>query len=268
MSEVRAFVPANISCIFVIHNGKTNRTTGSTGVGFTINEGVKVVVSISNSEEIFFNGAKIDFPTLKSVLKSLTKKKIKVSISSKLPLGCGFGLSGASALGLACCLNDLLNLGKTKLSLAKIAHIAEVENRTGLGDVVNQYSKGFLLKTKPSYMFKVERLPLENIAVYCKAFSNISTKSVISDINQIEKINASGKKALEKIKNNKENISFSEIISISKQFAMESGLLKNEKVVKTISEIESLGGHGSMIMLGNAVFADIPFNGAAKYIIT
>jgi len=42
-------------------------------------------------------------------------------------------------------------------------------------------------------------------------------------------------------------------------------LLQNKDVLSAISKIESKGGHASMIMLGNSVFSDIPFEGASKF---
>lgn len=263
MKKTSTFAPANISCIFVIKKGKTPQTTGSTGVGFTINEGVTVEVLESKKTEIFFNGEKIDFPTVSSVIKFVTQKKLRVNIASKLPLGCGFGLSGASALATANAIDDLLNLKKTKLELAKVAHIAEVENGTGLGDVTNQYFKGFLLKTEPSFKFKSQNLNI-NSPVYCKVFSKLETKTIVSG-SDIEKINNAGEKAIAEIESRIKTIKFEQIIQISKRFALESGLLKDENVIKTIREIEQMGGNASMIMLGNAVFADIPFEGSSKY---
>ena len=105
-----------------------------------------------------------------------------------MPLGCGFGLSGASALAAAYALNSLLNLKKPKKELAFIAHVAEVENGTGLGDVVNQYFGGFLVKYDSSYKFKIKKMPINNKKVYCKYFSGISTKRVISN-NKLKLIN-------------------------------------------------------------------------------
>ena len=67
---------------------------------------------------------------------------VKVDLTSPLPLGCGFGLSGAASLATAYALNELLHLGKDMETLAMIAHVAEVENRTGLGDVCSQYHGG------------------------------------------------------------------------------------------------------------------------------
>ena len=289
--SAKAFAPGNISCIFQIHEDVDPAKMGSMGLGFTINKGVTVTVETQHlasvqlqKTEIFFNGEKIEFSTVEDVVKKVTKPipsggwdkglgshNVKVSLSSPLPLGGGFGLSGASALATAYAINDLFALKKTKLDLAKIAHIAEVENKTGLGDVTNQYFGGCLVKTVPSSEFKVQRIPLENTPVYCKFFSKLSTKSVLSDKESKEKINRAATEALEKVQSllqEKKKIAFSDIISLSKEFAENSGLLTDQQVTQTIQEIESRSGHASMIMLGNGVFSDIPFDGADEFFIT
>src|SRR3989344_7483678 len=98
MDSAKAFAPANISCVFKIYSHKNPRWMGSYGFGFTLNEGVVVEAKKSKRNEILFNNNPIDFPAVKSVMKKLTKQKIRIHIDTKLPLGCGFGLSGASAL--------------------------------------------------------------------------------------------------------------------------------------------------------------------------
>lgn len=271
-SSAKAFAPGNISCIFKIHEDTDPKKMGSYGLGFTVNEGVTVEVHLSEKNQTYFNNKKINFPTVKSVISKLTfgkNKKTTVNISSKLPLGCGFGLSGASALATAYALSSLLELKYNKLELAKIAHTAEVENKTGLGDVVNQYFGGFLLKLKPSSEFKVKKIPLENTPVYCKYFSKLSTKAILSDPKITETINKSAAETLQKAYNkiHPKFISgslFSDLISISKNFAHNSGLLKDKKIINTIKEIEAVGGHASMIMLGNAVFGNTPFHGSLE----
>lgn len=282
------FVPGNISCIFVICPDKNPSIVGSLGLGFTINKGVTVSVQRAEKKEIFWNGKSIDLPTVNWVVQHLAKEySVRVFLSSNLPLGCGFGLSGAAALATTYALNDLFNLKKTKLQLAKIVHIAEVENGTGLGDVVNEYYKGFLLKTVPSSEFKVQKIPITGIPVYYKYFSKLPTKDILADTKRFKQINAAGKKAIEEVQsllkyvidaNGMENNNwipdqvgddkvkevFAKIIGISKNFAEESGLLTDQRVKKTIKEIELRGGHASMILLGNAVFSDIPFEGAME----
>ena len=267
----QAFAPANISCIFKIYESKEPRWMGSYGVGFTLNEGVIAEVNKSKRNKILFNNHSINFPTVRNVVKKLTKEKIMVHIKSKLPLGCGFGLSGASALATAYATNRLLKLKKSNKELAIIAHIAEVENKTGLGDVVNQFYGGFCVKLRPSSHFIVKKIPLNGIDVYCKYFSKISTKSVIKNMKIRGRVStvadASLKKIRQLIKNNKK-IQFKDIIKISKDFSDGSGLLKDKKTRETIKYIEINDGNASMIMLGNAVFSDKPFEGAIRFKIT
>ena len=271
MNSSKAFAPANISCIFKIYYHRNPRWMGSYGVGFTLNEGVVVEAEKSKRNEIIFNNEPINFPTVRSAAKRLTNRNLKINIKSKLPLGCGFGLSGASALAAAYAVNKLLNLKKTKKELGIIAHTADAENRTGLGDVVNQFYGGFCLKLKPSSSFEIITIPLNNINVYCRYFSKISTKSVITDLRLRNKINNAADKSLKKIevliKNNK-NIRLKNVIKISKEFSVNSGLLKDRKTIETIKNIEKNSGNASMIMLGNAVFSDRIFKGALKFRIS
>ncbi len=267
----KSFAPANISCIFRIYWHKNPRWMGSYGVGFTLNEGVIVEVSKTKKNEVVFNNASVNFPTVSSVIKKLTKEKVRVYIKSKLPFGCGFGLSGASALATAYAINDLLGLKKTNKELAIIAHNAEVENKTGLGDVVNQFYGGFCVKLKPSSYFAVKKIPLNNIDAYCRYFSKISTKSIITNPKLKNEINNAADISLNKIQQlikNKKNTQFKDIIQISKEFAVNSGLLRDKKTMKTIKNIEKNNGNASMIMLGNAVFSDKKFEGALKFRIS
>jgi pantoate kinase len=265
MSETtKAFAPGNISCIFKIHEDRNPEKTGSSGLGFTLNTGVTIEAALSDENEVYFNNKSINLPTIKSVVKKLSPtQKVKINITSNLPLGSGFGISGASALAATYALNSLLDLKYTNTQLAKIAHISEVENRTGLGDVTNQYIGGFLLKLLPSSKFIAEKIPLDDITVYCKYFSQISTKEILSNEKIKQSINAAASEALEKIQEllakDHKAIKFSDLITVSRNFAQKSGLLTNKEVISTIKEIEKTDGHASMIMLGNAVFSDIPF---------
>ncbi|MBI2651263.1 hypothetical protein HYX01_02235 [Candidatus Woesearchaeota archaeon] len=277
MKDAKAFAPGNISCIFVIKKTKKPEKSGSLGLGFTVNKGVFVSVKkmdkSSDKNEVYLNNKKINFPTVNSAIEMLTDEKIKVNIKSELPLGCGFGISGASALAAAYSVNKLLKLKKSRKELALIAHIAEVKNMTGLGDVINQYYGGLLAKYKPSYMFKAERLSiknknLKNKKIYCKYFSGIDTKKIISDKSKEKQINNAGLYALKKIRElGISEINLKNLIKISKDFSLKSGLLKNKRVINLINGIESKNGNASMIMLGNSVFSDMPFKGGMELII-
>lgn len=269
---VNAFAPANISCIFKVLKNNNPEKSGSIGLGFTLNYGVIVEVSFSDKTEIFFNGKKINFPTVEYVISKLQFNScVRVLITSLLPIGCGFGLSGASALAVSLSLNKLFNLKKENLELAKIAHVAEVVNGTGLGDVVNQYFGGFVLKTITSADFKIRSLPLVGTPVYIKVFDKLNTKDIIFG-NDFNKINNAASMALDKVLkinfNTNSASNFAEIIDISLSFAKKSELLKNKKVIKEIEKIKSNNGNASMVMLGQAVFSDVNFKGATKYAIS
>lgn len=270
--SVKASAPGNISCIFKVYENEDPLKAGSSGLGFTVDKSVIVEVSPSPFSGIFFNGKKINIPTVRKVIDLMfeeAKTKIKVDITSELPLGCGFGLSGASALAASYAINELFDFGHSNLELAKIAHIAEVTNKTGMGDVTSQYFGGCIFKEKPSSEFEVIKIPLNETPVYCRFFSKLSTKSVLSSPEIKESVNIAAAEVLGKVAelikksgNDKTPVKFQDLVSLSYEFALKSGLLTHRGVISLINRIRRHGGEASMIMLGNAVFSSIPFEGA------
>ena len=267
MKQAKAFAPGNLSCVFKIIPHPEAAKMHSLGMGFTITEGVVVTVSQHSSQTtVQFNDSEIHFPTVISVVQKLTHQLVQVEIHSPLPLGCGFGLSGATSLATTYALNDLLELGKSEEELAMTAHVAEVENRTGLGDVCAQYHGGCLVKLKRGYPLAAERLPIPAQPIYYRYFSSIQTKTILESAERRERINRAADetlRALEKLTKS-ESVDFNACIRLSKQFSLNSGLLEDTRVQETIREIEEAGGVASMIMLGNAVFSTYPFEGATE----
>jgi pantoate kinase len=267
MTQAKAFAPGNLSCVFKIIPHPEPTQMHSLGMGFTITEGVVVTVSQhSNEITVRFNDNEIHFPTVVSVIQKLTPQPIQVEIESPLPLGCGFGLSGAASLATTYALNALLALGKSEEELAMTAHVAEVENRTGLGDVCAQYHGGCLVKLKRGYPLAAERLPIPAQPIYYRYFSSIQTKTILENAERRERINRAADEtlqALEKLTKS-DAVDFNACIQLSKQFSLNSGLLEDSRVKETISGIEKAGGVASMIMLGNAVFSTQPFEGATE----
>ncbi len=271
MKQSKAFAPANISCIFKIHENNDPRWAGSYGLGFTLDEGVIVSAKKSKKTVILFNKKKINFPAVEYAIKNLTGKDLTIDISTKLPLGCGFGLSGASALAASYAINELFDLERSQKNLAVIAHTADSASKTGLGDVVNQYYGGCCLKLKPSSYFEIVRIRLDTNQVHCRHFSGIDTKSIITNDRTIEKINKAATTALSQLKAmslREKIIKLEDIISISKEFSVMSGLLRDKKVMSALNKIERNNAKGSMIMLGNSVFCNKPFEGSNSYMIS
>ena len=267
MTQAKAFAPGNLSCVFKIIPHPEPTKMHSLGMGFTITEGVVVTVSQHSSQTtVRFNSSEIHFPTVVSVVQKLTRLPMKVEIDSPLPLGCGFGLSGAASLATTYALNDLLRLGTSEEELAMIAHVAEVENRTGLGDVCAQYHGGCLVKLKRGYPLAAERLPIPAQPIYYRYFSSIQTKTILESVERRERINRAADETLQALGTlaKSEAVDFDACIRLSKQFSLNSGLLEDTRVKETISQIEEVGGVASMIMLGNAVFSTHPFEGATE----
>lgn len=265
---IRAFAPANISFVFKIHDDLDPQKAGSFGVGATLNRGATVTVTKSDKILVSYNGEHLDFPAVSSVITALTAIPVSVAIESPFSLGSGFGMSGASALATAYALNELLQLQKTKKELAVIAHTADVVNKSGLGDVANQYFGGCLLKVQPSSDFVVEKLPFINCKVYCQSIRKLATASVLTNKAIRTALDKAANETLAQIKQKKDSLSFGDLISLAKQFAISSTLLQDNEVKQKIEAIEQEGGKATMIMLGNGLVSTIPFEGATEYTIS
>lgn len=274
----RAYAPGNISCVFKVIPHRDPTRMHSLGMGFTVTEGVEVTVSDCSETVVLFNGEDITFPTVRAVVNRLIQGTrvagIRVDLTSPLPLGCGFGLSGAAALATGYALNELLHLRKDTESLAMIAHVAEVENRTGLGDVCSQYHGGYLVKLKEGAPLVADRLPIAEQPIYYRYFGPIQTSEVLGNKEQTLRINCAADTALStlrtltrsRVANSGQGSTelFNACFAVSKQFSVESGLLRDARVINTIAQIEAEGGVASMIMLGNGVFSTYPFAGAEE----
>ena len=277
----RAFAPANASLIFQTYPGKIPSERGSLGVGFTIDRGViaeaalidrsidrSIDTSIDTStapsspfeSTIHVAGQAWEFPTVRSVLDQLNAPPVALRIEADFPFGCGFGMSGASALAVAFAVNDLCDLDYTAFELAQIAHMAEVFSSTGLGDVGGQFNGGLMVKTKPGYPLRVERLPIPTSPLYIRIFGPIETKSVIDSPERLEEINRAGGIAMQDIQDSP-GINLDRLIKIACDFAASSGLMQSDKVRQVVKDVEARGGQATMIMLGEAVVSTIPFPG-------
>ncbi|HJP32247.1 MAG TPA: sugar kinase [Candidatus Latescibacteria bacterium] len=262
----RAFAPGNISGVFKVIPDDDPAKMHSLGLGFTVREGATVTLSLAHSPSVTFNGEAIEFPTVNNVLKGLAPEAVlSVRIETPLPLSSGFGLSGASSLAAAFAANDLLSLGHDRAALATAAHVAEVQNLTGLGDVCAQYHGGCLVKLVAGDPLAAEAMPVEvDVPIHYQYFSAIRTRDILSDPERRARINAAADAALEELGQMKRQsvLELGDPIRVSRRFAEDSGLLGHDGVRAAIDEVDGAGGVASMIMLGNAVFSTVPFTGS------
>lgn len=253
---VRAFAPAHITGFFEIHPHDDPRRMGSTGCGIVLDRGVETSVLIDESIDhttVKLNGSIVQKGTIHTVAEMLTDAPVMVESTANVPIGCGFGASGAGALGAAYALNRALSLDLTTEQLTETAHVAEVKNGSGLGDVIGQAHGGIVIRTRAGAppFGKVNRIPASDYKVLCIVLGEIPTKSVLEDTRAVRQINSAGKDALKSLLKAPTVENF---MMQSRDFAVKTGLV-SECALDIIETVESAGGMASQAMLGDTVFA-------------
>ncbi|MFB5647943.1 MAG: GHMP kinase, partial [Candidatus Nitrosomaritimum aestuariumsis] len=149
--EAKAFCPAHVTGFFKAHfeNKGVPEKFGSMGAGFSIKEGVttKVIISSKDKEDsnckISTEGFQSDKTDVSEfVLNEFLKigdfkdKFFNIEHEISIPVGYGLGSSSAVALSLSFALDQALDTKLDKNTIGQIAHNAEVNCKTGLGDVL------------------------------------------------------------------------------------------------------------------------------------
>jgi pantoate kinase len=266
MDFATAFAPANISLIFETYDATPPQGRGSLGVGITLTEGATVRISRAARQrhEILVAGEPWDFPTVRTVLEALSSVPLRAEIEAAWPFGCGFGMSGASALAAAFAVNQMLSLNRGRMELGMIAHHAEVENSTGLGDVGGQFNGGIMIKRRKFEPLAVEQLPVPPQPLHVRVFGPIHTPDVINSREKLEHINRAGHSALAEITSAGDSLTMRELLVISRRFSEDSGLLQSPRLRESIATAEAAGHTASMIMLGEAAVSTGPFPGSRQ----
>ncbi len=240
---MKVFCPSSITCFFSPVLSDDPKRSGSIGVGIALKPGL--VVSVwRGRREVRLNGREVRVPTVDTVMDALGFDG-RVEFETDLPLGCGFGVSGAMALGLSTALTGC------RFKAADIAHEAEVLNGTGLGDVTTQCYGGVVARINaatPSAC-KVETY-LWDLTLDVVVFGPLPTGEVLRDFRGIEGV---GRECLKEFLRNP---SVENLFKQSKRFSEETGLIDvDERIRDAVEAVESEGGMASMVMLGKAVFA-------------
>jgi pantoate kinase len=257
---MKAFAPAHITGFFVIHDEDDPLKTGSCGAGLSLDDGAVTEVTSSDRTEIFLNGRPGEATTTMSVIRMLTDRPARVETRLSIPVGGGLGASAAGAVSTALALNGHLGLNKTMNGLLYAAHVAEVTNGTGLGDVSGMSSGGVEIRLKPGVPFVIDRIPVPPMFIYYVHFGPVSTKSVLSDAREKALINDAGRRCLKSLM---EKPTFAGFMRLSRSFAVETGLI-SPRALDAVEAVESHGGMASMAMLGDTVFSTVP-DGLAEF---
>lgn len=268
MIKAKAFAPGHVTGFFEIQDGnKDPLKKGSRGAGVNLSLGAisEVIIENGSSVLININGKRADAPvTLKTIALLLSycrpkpKMKIVVNTRLQLPIGQGFGMSGAGALSSSIALSHLLrnNLGITLTDndIIVAAHCAEVFCRTGLGDVVGQSTGGWELRMKeglPPYG-KIRKLKfnIKDKLVIAVLGREILTKDILTNPKLRKIISFYGKT---NIKDYMIAPSLKAFFRLSNDFSRQTGLATTQ-VLKAIEDARPYG-MVAQSMLGNSVVA-------------
>lgn len=149
MQEVTVRVPLHVSGFWVPYYGPTPTLTGSVGVGLTLKPYLTARTTDAN-DTVSLNNTKIQGKLKNSIVRLTGVERFGVVAEAPAGLGEGFGLSAALAIAMAISA-QLASQRELRLKEAlRHAHIAEVENLTGLGDVIAEaLGGGLVVRVKP-----------------------------------------------------------------------------------------------------------------------
>jgi pantoate kinase len=192
--EAHAFVPGHITGFFTVDRGEDPIQTGSRGGGLALSDGVAVTVSRGAETAVTLNGEAIQVEAVERVLDAL-RTTATVTAETPLPLGSGFGVSGGLALGTALAANAVFGHGLSYNELVTIAHGAEVQAGSGLGDVVAQARGGVPLRLEPGgpEFNYLDAIPARSRIEYM-TLGELSTADVVGG--DTDTLTAAGERAL------------------------------------------------------------------------
>ncbi|TXT66510.1 MAG: Pantoate kinase [Promethearchaeota archaeon] len=244
---------------------------GSRGAGLSLSAMGRTTIALQRESgldesvcTIFINGVQLDERAettsyIFNYLKPQINPPLKVQIrhNFELPVGCGYGASGSGALGAVYGLNKALKLELSSFECGRIAHIAEVINKTGLGTICGLLGSGLCVLKEGGYPCVYEKIPVPpNLKVICTTFGDIHTKSVLSDRELNLKIKQIGADVLQKFIKNPHIGTF---LKYSIEFTEKTEILDILNLNTTKELINELNSQkiigASMNQLGRSVFA-------------
>ncbi len=259
--KAKVFVPGHISGFFQPFLHENPLRCGSRNCGPCTEAGVKTQVTLRKSEkrniEIEINGKRCEAKTSRWVAEKLLPEGWSATIEhlTEVPVGAGFGVSGAGALGVSIGLVRALGLKMRRSEIIANAHVAEVICRTGLGDVNAQSTGGLVIGVKPGAppYGKTRKMKLNgNFLIVCCTLGEIKTSSILREEEFIKRAKELGGDAMRRIL---ASPTISNFLQISRDFAERLGLMSKELREMCDMAVRKGALGASQAMLGKTVFA-------------
>lgn len=236
-----AWSPGSVTTVFVPRAD----AEGSLGVSFAVADGMTVTLEPATHTEITLDGAPTSFEPVEGLLEDLDRSA-RVDLESSVPVGRGFGASGAATLGTALAAGETFDLDAARSDLVAAAHRAELAAGTGQGDVFVQDSGGLVYNTGEG----IGRRERSDPIAYA-AFEGIDTAGVLGDEAALERITGAGQSALESFDPDDR---LEDWFDVAWEFATATGLV-TETVSEAVEQVRAAGGAATMAMVGETVIA-------------
>jgi pantoate kinase len=175
----------------------------------------------------------------------------------RLPVGAGYGTSGAGAASLSLALNSAFGNHLNRTEALEIAHVADAAARTGLGTVASVSEGGLAVRVKPGApgIGIVRRLTIPSyMRVVSGSLGPMSKARVLSSRTLRNRINLCSRGLVERLLKRPDATNF---VGLSRRFSDCLGLV-SVRLRRVLDELDGRGVVASMMMLGNGVFCLVP----------
>jgi pantoate kinase len=240
---MRAHAPGSVTALFI----PAVEEHRSRGVSFTTEHGVTAELERSDGPEpmVLLDGERTGFDPVERALAELGVSP-RVRLTAEIPVGCGFGASGAATLASVLAANELYDLGHDREALVETAHGAEMAAGTGQGDVFVQALGGLVWSGEADG--PPERIELTTPVEYT-SFGGIPTAEVLGDEAAVQRARRAGTELLKRFD---PEAGLAGLFELGWAFARRTGLT-TERVVDAVERVEEAGGDATMAMVGESV---------------
>ena len=260
VSQGEAFCPGHVTAFFEVCDDPDPRKMGSRGAGLSLSLGVRTVPRVREASkaslEILVNGKKTRAEVMETAARKILDQgsyEVKLLSDTPLPTSQGFGVSSAAALSTTLALDDALGAGMKRDELVALAHVAEVECATGLGDVVPASQGGMDLRLEPGAPghADVRKFEVRKDLLLAVVGPELLTRSVLRDPAKVAAINRHGGVCIREFA---ERPTFERLFDLGNRFAEATGLAN--RTILEVVRASRMFGRASMAMLGNSIFAE------------
>ncbi|WP_435179858.1 GHMP family kinase ATP-binding protein [Halorussus sp. AFM4] len=242
---MEAFAPGSVTAVFAPAGDGDESKGASVAVADGVVADVTPADGRGDEPVVTVAGEPTDFEPVELALAELDVPA-RADLTAEVPIGRGFGASGAATLATAIAANAEFDLGYSREELVEVAHRAEVEAGTGLGDVFVQDRGGLVVGDGGEPRRYGRETPIEYAS-----FGPIATEEALADEALMARVAREGTAALDALP---VDPSLERVVRDAWAFA-EAVDLPTDEVREAVAEVEAAGGVASMAMVGETVFA-------------